>query len=159
MCWGRFWNSLRIQSLLLLQPGTEECCCPMGDSWEVNITYLIRVGKGKVVLTVGALRRLSASQWGHCCKKGRQFAQKCKGFLRPFVKIKMGRAHLFVVSSVVIAFHMLYFILIMYETLYPALLGLNMLVEILCLNDMGQIWVQINNKEKYMLSGGLMIIL
>lgn len=51
----------------------------------------------------------------------------------------------------------------MYETLYPALLGLNMLVEILCLNDLGQIWVQINNrrgnKEKYMLSGGLMIIL
>lgn len=75
----------------------------------------------------------------------------------------MGRAHLFVVSSVVIAFHMLYFILIMYETLYPALLGLNMLVEILCLNDLGQILVQINNrrgnKEKYMLSGGLMIIL
>lgn len=99
-----------------------------GGFLEVNITSLIRVLKGKVMLTVGALRRLSASQRGHCCKKGSQFAQKRKGFLRLFVKTKMGRPHLFVTSSVVTVFHMLDF-LIMYETLYPALLGLICLLK------------------------------
>lgn len=81
------------------------------------------------MLTGGALCMLSVAQQGRCHTEGRQFAQKCPGFLRPFVKIKMGRAHLFAVSSVVIVFQVLDILLIMYETLYPALLGLISLLK------------------------------
>jgi len=90
----------------------------MGDSWEMNITYLIRVVKSKTLLTVGALSRLSAAQRGCWRTKGGQFARKCKDFLKPFVK--MGREQFVCVT----VFQMLDFLLVKCETLYAAILGL-----------------------------------
>lgn len=76
----------------MLRSGTQERSCSVGDSREANVTYLIRIVKSKIPLTVGALSRLSAPQRGCWRTKGRQFAQKCKDLLKPFVKTKMGRA-------------------------------------------------------------------
>lgn len=125
--------------------------------------YLLNQGSEKqILLTVGALSSLSVPQWGCWRTKGKQFAQKCKAFLKPFVKIKMGRAQ-FVCSVYADPCQMLDVLLMMYKTLYVALLGLMCLLKPCVWIIWAQFWAQINNRaenqRKHILSGRLMVIL